>query len=77
MSSVGEYKTVGDVISDLNVMIVEAPVPNNIRMKLAEIVSDLGYGVREGLDDACRGAFSDSPPDVEADVEWLDDVEDE
>lgn len=32
--------------------------------------------VREGLDDARRGAFSDSPPDVEADVEWLDDVED-
>ena len=25
MSSVGEYKTVEDVISDLNIMIVEAP----------------------------------------------------
>ena len=43
MSSVGEYKTVGDVISDLNVMIAEAPIPNDIDMKLAEIVSDLKH----------------------------------
>jgi len=43
MSSVGEYKTVGDVISDLNVMITEAPIPNDIDMKLAEIVSDLKH----------------------------------
>ena len=43
MSSVGEYKTVGDVISDLNVIITEAPIPNDIDMKLAEIVSDLKH----------------------------------
>ena len=43
MSSVGEYKTVGDVISALNVMITEAPIPNDIDMKLAEIVSDLKH----------------------------------
>ena len=43
MSSVGEYKTVGDVISDLNVMITEAPSPNDIDMKLAEIVSDIKH----------------------------------
>jgi len=41
MSSVGEYKTVGDVISDLNVMIVEAPIPNSVSCKLAYIVSEL------------------------------------
>ena len=43
MSSVGEYKTVGDVISDQNVMITEAPIPNDIDKKLAEIVSDLKH----------------------------------
>jgi hypothetical protein len=40
-SSVGEYKTVSDVISDLNVMIVEAPIPHNIMCKLADIVGAL------------------------------------
>ena len=32
--------------------------------------------VREGLADAGRGAFSSSPPDVDADLDWLGDVED-
>ena len=41
MSSVGEYKTVSDVVSDLNVMIVEAPITNAIRVQLAEIVAAL------------------------------------
>jgi hypothetical protein len=41
MSSVGEYKTVSDVVSDLNVMIVEAPITNDIRIQLAEIVGAL------------------------------------
>ena len=41
MSSYGEYKTVGDVISDLNVMIQEAPIPNKERCQLADIVSEL------------------------------------
>jgi hypothetical protein len=39
--SCGEYKKVGDVISDLNVMIQEAPIPNKQRCQLAEIVSHL------------------------------------
>ena len=30
-----------DIISDLNVMIVEAPIPNDLRYKLANIVADL------------------------------------
>lgn len=47
MSSVGEYKTVGDVISDLNVMIVEAPLPNRIACKLAEIVGELAMNNKE------------------------------
>ncbi len=38
-----DYKTVGDVISDLNVMITEAPIPNDISMSLAEIVYDLKH----------------------------------
>ena len=42
-SSYGEYKKVGDVISDLNVMIQEAPIPNKQRGQLAEIVYDLKH----------------------------------
>ena len=41
MSSVREYKTVQDVISDLNIMIVEAPIPNHIAMILANVVGEL------------------------------------
>ena len=41
MSSIGEYKTVSDVVSDLNVMIVEAPITNDICIQLAEIVGAL------------------------------------
>jgi hypothetical protein len=39
--SYGEYKKVGDVISDLNVMLQEAPIPSKQKCQLAEIVSDL------------------------------------
>ena len=39
--SVGEYKTVEDVIWDLNIMIVEAPIPNHITMILANVVGEL------------------------------------
>ena len=49
MSSIGEYKTVSDVISDLNVMITEAPIPNSVSCKLAYIVSELEA---EGEDDS-------------------------
>ena len=31
--------------------------------------------VRAGLDDARRGNFAETGPDVEGDLEWLDDVE--
>ena len=41
MSSVGEYKTVEDVISDLNIMIVEAPIPTHIAMILSNVVGEL------------------------------------
>ena len=41
MSSVGEYKTIEDVISDLNVMILEAPIPTHIAMILANVVGEL------------------------------------
>lgn len=41
MSSVGAYKTVEDVISDLNIMIVEAPIPNHIATILADVVGEL------------------------------------
>ena len=39
--SEGEYKTVEDVISDLNIMIVEAPIPTHIAMILANVVGEL------------------------------------
>ena len=42
MSSYGQYKTVEDVISDLNVMILEAPIPNWAVDMLAKVVSELG-----------------------------------
>ena len=42
-SSYGEYKKVGDVISDLNVMLQEAPIPSKQKYQLAEIVSDLKH----------------------------------
>ena len=35
------YIAIRDIISDLNVMIVEAPIPNDVRYKLANIVADL------------------------------------
>jgi hypothetical protein len=41
MSSVGKYKTIDDVISDLNVMITEAPLPNKEKRQLADIVGQL------------------------------------
>jgi hypothetical protein len=41
MSSIGQYKTVSDVVSDLNVMIVEAPLPTKIKSQLANIVGEL------------------------------------
>ena len=41
MSNVGTYLTVEDVISDLNIMIVEAPIPNDIAMMLANAVGIL------------------------------------
>ena len=36
-----QYKTVDDVISDLNAMIVEAPLPNKAKSQLADIVGNL------------------------------------
>ena len=41
MNSVGQYKTIDDVISDLNVMITEAPLPNKEKCQLADIVGQL------------------------------------
>ena len=35
------YKTIEDVISDLNVMITEAPIPTKERCQLADIVGQL------------------------------------
>ena len=40
-TSVGEYKHVADVVSDLNVMIVEAPVDNKFKRQLADIVYEI------------------------------------
>ena len=36
--SVGQYKQVSDTVSDLNIMIVEAPVDNKFKRRLADIV---------------------------------------
>ena len=58
MSSAGEYKTVEDVISDLNVMIVEAPIPNHIAMILANVVGELGVQ-GEFVEDVFELAFGD------------------
>ena len=41
MSSIGQYKTVNDVISDLNVMITESPLPTKVVSQLADIVGEL------------------------------------
>ena len=35
--------TVGDAISELNVMIQEAPISNKVRCRLADIVSELKH----------------------------------
>ena len=37
----GQYKTVSDVISDLNVMIAESPLPTKVVAQLADIVGKL------------------------------------
>ena len=39
--SVGQYKQVSDTVSDLNIMIVEAPVDNKFKRRLADIVYDI------------------------------------
>tara|TARA_Y100000310_G_scaffold343876_1_gene453637 strand:+ start:2474 stop:2671 length:198 start_codon:yes stop_codon:yes gene_type:complete len=49
MSSIGQYKSIDDVISDLNVMITEAPLPNKERCQLADIVGQL-----EGIPNSTR-----------------------
>ena len=41
MTSVGEYKQVSDAVSDLNVMIVEAPVNNKFKRQLADMVFEI------------------------------------
>ena len=41
MNSFSEYKTVDDVIRDLNVMILGAPIPKNVMNKLSYIVDEL------------------------------------
>jgi hypothetical protein len=38
---IGKYRNVHDVISDLNVMIVEAPIPTKERCQIADIVGKL------------------------------------
>ena len=35
------YKTISDVVGDLNVMIVEAPLPTKIKSELSDIVGEL------------------------------------
>jgi len=35
------YKTISEVVSDLNVMIVEAPLPTKTKSKLEDIVGEL------------------------------------
>ena len=51
MTSVGEYKTAPDVISDLNVMIVEAPISNSVRSSLADIVGEIYEEIINGSED--------------------------
>ena len=41
MTSVGAYKQVSDTVSDLNVMISEAPVDNKYKRRLADIVYEI------------------------------------
>ena len=41
MTSVGAYKQVSDTVSDLNVMISEAPVDNKFKRQLADIVYEI------------------------------------
>ena len=40
-TSIGEYKQVSDAVSDLNVMIAEAPVDNKFKRQLADIVYEI------------------------------------
>ncbi|MAH45821.1 hypothetical protein CMI37_08315 [Candidatus Pacearchaeota archaeon] len=35
------YKTISGVISDINVMIAESPLPNKVKYQLTNIVKDL------------------------------------
>ena len=48
LSSVGAYKTIADVISDLNVMICEAPLTGDVARKLAGVVGSLQATQIEG-----------------------------
>ena len=41
MSSYGEYKKVSDVVTDINIMVQEAPLPNKVKRQLADIAYNL------------------------------------
>ncbi len=67
-------------------VVIDLSDPDCILIKRVEMIptreawlykNDTAIGlIRKGLDEARRGAFSDSTPDVEADLNWLDDVDD-
>ncbi len=64
-TSVGEYKHVAAVVSDLNIMIQEAPINNKYRCELADMVWELKKeetlkNLYQFLHETTHGMFGDN-----------------
>jgi hypothetical protein len=75
-TSVGEYKHVAAVVSDLNIMIQEAPINNKYRCELADMVWELKKeetlkNLYQFLHEITHGMYGDNTVDIHPDREDL------
>ena len=80
-TSVGEYKDVAAVISDLNIMIQEAPINNKYRCELANMVWELKKeetlkNLYQFLHEITHGMFGDNSECVRNAQALLEEMED-
>lgn len=79
--SVGQYKKVSDVVSDLNVMIVEAPINYKFKRQLANMVFKIEQeetlkNVYQFLHEIVHGMFGDNAECVQSAEELMKEMED-
>ena len=79
--SVGQYKQVSDVVSDLNVMIVEAPINYKFKRQLADMVYEIQKeetlkSIYQFLHEICHGMYGGNTECVKDAQELTEDMED-